>query len=91
MGHQRFGMPNFTAELKVVVPGKRPKWAADRFVGGYFYKAPKENLANTVAASRVAKSARDDVLLNTKVARPLLIGTPLLLGGELRLGQYTRS
>ena len=24
-------------------------------------------------------------------ARPLLIGTPLLLGGELRLGQYTRS
>lgn len=91
MGYQRFGMPTFTAELKVVVPGKRPKWAADRFVGGYFYKAPKETLANTIAASRIAKSARDDVLLNTKVARPLLIGTPLLLGGELRLGQYTRS
>lgn len=91
MGNERFGMPAYTAELKVIVPGKRPKLAADRFVGGFFYKAPKDNFNNTIAASRIAKSARDDVFLNTTVARPLLIGTPLLAGGKLIVGQYTRS
>lgn len=91
MGHQRFGIPNFTAEFKVVVPGKRPKWVADRFVGGILWRAPKDNLNNALTASRVAKSARDTILFNTAVARPLKIGTPLLLGGELILGQYTRS
>ncbi|HML28950.1 MAG TPA: phage tail protein I [Hyphomicrobium sp.] len=91
MGHVRFGIPNFTAELKVVVPGKRPKWAADRFIGGYFYKAPKTNLQNTITAMNTARSLRDTVLLDTEVARPLRIGTPLFLGNDLILGQYTRS
>ena len=91
MGRERFGIANFTAEIKVIVPGHRPRWAADRFVGGIFWKAPKDNLANALTASRVAKSARDAIWMNTNVARPLKIGTPLLLGGDLVLGQYTRS
>jgi phage tail-like protein len=91
MGHERFGIPNFTAEISVVVPGKRPKWAADRFIGGYFYRAPKENLLNTIKASATAKSLRDTVLLDTEVSRPLKIGSPLFLGNDLVLGQYTRS
>lgn len=91
MGRERFGMPSFTAELKVIVPGKRPKWAADRFVGGFFYKAPKDNLHNMLAASRASKSARDDILIQTKVYRPLRIGTSLIVGAPLIAGQYTRS
>lgn len=90
-GNERFGIPKFTAEIKAVVPNKRPKLATDRFVGGHFFTAPKTNLNNAITASRVAKSLRDTILMNTTVARPLLVGTPLLVGGDLVLGQYTRS
>lgn len=91
MGVERFGMPAFTAELKVAVRGRRPRRAADRFVGGHFYAAPRDALDNALAAVRASKSCRDEILLDTKTWRPLTVGTPLFIGAALPLGSYTRS
>lgn len=91
MGVERFGMPAFTAELKIAVTGKRPRRATDRFVGGFFYEAPRKRLLQALAAVRASKSCRDEILVDTKTWRSLTIGSPLFIGAGLKLGSLTRS
>ena len=91
MGAHRFGLPPFTGEIKLAVTGKRKPHVTNAFVHGHFWASPKTKLEKGLAAIRASKATRDDILVNTTTYRPLRMGTTLLLGGELKLGSFTRS
>lgn len=91
MGAERFGMPPYTGEIKLAVEGHRDRCTNGRFVGGFFWASPKTKLHKAMAAIRSAKSARDDIFVDSSTYRPLRLGNTLLLGGQLELGSFTRS
>lgn len=66
LGHLRFGMRPFTAELQVAVPMVRSRLTFGRWVGrGFLRTADHTPLARTIEAVRVSKAARDTILLDT--------------------------
>lgn len=83
-GHGRFGMPEFTAEVRVSVPMQRGKRRAARWMGVGFLKAPDmAPLEKAIQAVRVSKAFRDTVLIDTKNFQRVQFG------GGLRFGEFT--
>ena len=70
-GAMRLGMPAFNAQLDLVITGKRAVRQADRFVWGHLYASPQTPLLVACQAVDRAKSARDRILINTKIRHKL--------------------
>lgn len=90
----RFSMDPHTAELSVLIPGKAPKraWSLGRTpIGSAFWDTDYERLGKTFGALRSAKRLSDKVVVNTKITRPLIAGTPIFAGEAYRAGDWTRS
>lgn len=88
-GHGRFGIPDFTAELKIKVPMRRPTRALCRFHGqGFRRRADMTPLVRALEAVRVSKALRDTVLVDTATVRPVAFAHSLQFGdftfGQLR-------
>jgi hypothetical protein len=65
-GRSRFGIAEFTAEVRISVPMRRAKRRAARWMGVGFLKAPDMSpLREAIQAVRVSKAFRDTVLINT--------------------------
>jgi phage tail-like protein len=75
LGYVRLGMPPYWAETLIETPGKRSIWAAGEFVRGFHLasNAPAR-VGRMVDAVRLAKAARDKVLVDTKAHRPSRVG-----------------
>jgi phage tail-like protein len=79
LGHARLGMPAFTAKLSVEVRGNRPIWLCGpgRFIHGFLKSSTHKNLELAKQAVQRSKSARDKILLRTKLYRPVGSGDGL--------------
>jgi phage tail-like protein len=89
VGFTRLGMPAFHAELVAGIQGKRYARQAGRFVSGFTYASSQAPLNKVVQATKLSKSARDKVLLNTKTYRPIRAGDGVRVGA-FKVGQFVR-
>lgn len=82
-GRGRYGIDPFTAELKIRVPMKRPRFRSGRWNGsGYRKAADMAPLNRAIEAVRVSKAFRDTVLINTATQGLVQFG------GGLRFGEF---
>ncbi len=83
-GHARFGMPAYSAELKVHVPMLRRRCRSARFYGaGYMKAADMRPFHQMIQAIRVSKAFRDTIRIDTQThAR-------VKFSGGLRFGEFT--
>jgi len=83
-GHGRFGIPDFTAELRVHVPMMRYPSRAGRFHKvGFLKAADMTPLRKAIEAVRVSRAFRDTVMIDTAT-----YGQVKFSGG-LRFGEFT--
>lgn len=86
-GHGRFGMPPFTAELRISVPMRRNKRRSARWMGVGFLKSPDmAPLNKAIQAVRVSKAFRDTVLIDTALHERVHFGSGLRFG-DFAFGQ----
>jgi hypothetical protein len=86
-GRGRFGIPEFTAELKIKVPMERSRRRSGRWHGVGFRKAADMTpLHKAIEAVRVSKAFRDTVLIDTVTHRKAEFGSGLRFG-EFHFGQ----
>ena len=71
LGAMRLGMLAFHAQLDVAITGRRSVYHAGRFVWGHLVAADQRPLLDARTAVNRAKAARDKVLINTSLHRPL--------------------
>lgn len=84
LGHARLGSRPFEATLRVDLPLKRSPQRAARFAGHGFLKGgDMAGLGRIARAIGAAKAARDTILIDTVVRRPVRFGD------GLRFGQFT--
>lgn len=82
----KLGMPAFTAELRVSVPGRRSLRLLGRFACGYWGGASTSRLARGAGSLRLAMALRDRVLLDTHDRVPVTSSSHIL-AGRYRAGQ----
>ena len=83
-GHGRYGIPEFTAELRIHVPMRRGRRRSGRWHGaGYRAAADMTMLTKAIEAVRVSKAFRDTVMIDTAT-----YGQVKFSGG-LRFGDFT--
>ena len=87
----RFGMPAFTAEIKVAIRGKRSRRSSSRYMTGFLIPPDRTRLDAAISATRVSKAVRDTVLLNTRTRRPLRFGDGLHFGDGHTFGTLMRA
>ena len=79
----RLGQPAYTAELQVSIDRTISPGEAWRFVSGYL-RTPQQGaqqISDLCFAARVAKSARDEILIKTKTVRPVQFSDGVAFGG----------
>jgi phage tail P2-like protein len=90
-GHGRFGIPPFTAELKIKVPMRRPGRAACKFHGqGFRRSADMTPLVRALEAVRVSKALRDTALVDTTTVRRVTFDSSLRFG-EFNFGEMRKA
>jgi phage tail P2-like protein len=83
-GHARFGMPAYSAELKIHVPMLRPRCRSGRFYGaGYMKAADMRPFQQMIEAVRVSKAFRDTIRIDTRTHERVQFS------GGLRFGEFT--
>lgn len=90
LGVMRLNMPAYTAELLVQVRGRTSRRRFGRYVGGHLMKPDPSRVDRVVEAVRLAKAARDRVLLNFAVTKPVTAGYGIK-AGDLVAGAWRRS
>jgi hypothetical protein len=88
-GHGRFGIPAFTAELRIAVPMLRRRPRSGRWHGSGYRKAPSfAALDKAIEAVTASKAARDTIHIDTTTHRRAQFGRGLRFGeftfGEIR-------
>lgn len=93
MGHARFGIAPYTAELRIEIPMNRPRWrmgvGRGQFLTGFIKQTDFTALDDALTAIGQAKSLRDTVLVDTEIYHTVQLGTGLKLG-SFKLGQQIR-
>lgn len=93
MGHARFGIAPYTAELRVEIPMHRPRWRAGvgrgQFMSGFIKKADMTPLDRSLTAIGAAKSFRDTILVDPEIYRTVRLGDGLKLG-SFKLNQVIK-
>lgn len=87
-GHVRLGMPPFEAELRVRVPGKRPRRQFGRFLTGFVVDRENARVDRAREAIVLSKAARDKVMMTTRTKRPVRVGDAPRVG-SVRVGDWT--
>jgi hypothetical protein len=93
MGHARLGIPPFTAELKIDMPGQlNPRYFA-RWMWGFL--RPRGGSSDMIARARAAvsraMSLRDEILINTKVLRTVQVADAILCDGSIAVGDLIKG
>lgn len=91
VGDMRLGMPAYNLQLDVQITGHRPFHQFDKFVDGYLMASSNEPLDDACAAIVWAKSARDKVLINTDLHRPISTSDRVRTSDRRRTGEIIRS
>lgn len=80
-GRGRWGIPKFTAELRISIPMHRSRMRAGAFYGvGYLKRADMTPLWDVVEAVHLGKSRRDVIKIDTNTHRPLEFNSSLRFG-----------
>lgn len=83
-GYGRFGIPDYTAELRIRVPMHRPPRRSGLWHGAGYRKAPDyAPLERAIEAVRVSKAFRDTVMIDTATYGQVKFD------GELRFGEFS--
>lgn len=90
LDHTRLGMPPYTAEITLAVTGKAQPREVWRYARGFLRMPNTEAIERASYATRVSKSARDKVLLQTKTFRPPRPGDRRQVGA-LAIGQLIEA
>lgn len=92
MGRARFGIPKYTAQVKIKASFIWPKfyYYAGGFIGkGFFFPPQNTKLIDQIRRAVVAAMAeRDTVLIDTNVERIIQIRDLTILDGRFTIGQY---
>jgi phage tail P2-like protein len=88
MGHARFGIHPFTAELKIEIIGLLNPRYFTRWVWGFMRPAggSSDMIARARAAVSRAMSLRDQVLINTNVLRTVQVSDAVPCDGSVAIG-----
>lgn len=93
MGHARFGLQPFTAELRLELPMTRPRWrmgvGRGSFLSGFMKKADLSSLERARQAITTAQGLTDTVLVDPENYREVRLGDGNKLG-SFKLGQIMR-
>jgi phage tail P2-like protein len=88
MGHARLGIPPFTAELKISIPGQLNPRYFTRWMWGFL--RPRGGSSDMIARARAAvsraMSLRDEILIQTKVLRTVQVADAILCDGSIAVG-----
>jgi hypothetical protein len=86
-GYVRLGMPPYHADITVNARETISKFAFGRFVHGYLHATPKRKFYDSIEATRLSKSFRDEVRLTARVHRPARVGDRRPVGSS-RVGDW---
>lgn len=83
-GFGRFGIADYTAELRIKIPMQRPRRTSGRWHGvGYRMATDMAPMRKAIEAVRVSKAFRDTVMIDTAVTGQVKFGR------GLRFGEFT--